>query len=71
MLPSLCFRHAKILPGAFRFIRLMRPSKLNSDTTAMGRFLDVAWYQLNVTKASGRKDTKRRVAHSSQAAAIK
>ena len=28
----------------------MRPSKLNSDTRAMGRFSDVVWYDLSVLR---------------------
>ena len=40
-LPYLCFCHARIVPGAFRHIRLVRPSKLNSDTRAMSRFSDL------------------------------
>ena len=43
---TLCFFHAKIVPGAFRHIRVVRPSKLNSDTMAMGRFWDVVWYDV-------------------------
>ena len=32
------FCHAKIVPGAIRHVRYVRPSKLDSDTRAVGRF---------------------------------
>ena len=55
--PTLFFRRAKIVPGDFLYISLLRRSKLNSDTRAMGRFSDVAWCDLIASEERGRKDS--------------